>query len=201
MYNNQRRAKTNFVDRKAELSFFNHILHREHPGPAQFIILYGRRRVGKTHLLRHWAKESGIKHTYWAAEKEPAPNQRRKLFAKVDNRTVAQSPLFNSWAELWEAIAQVIGQERQILILDELPYATDGDPAMLSALQHAWDQHFQHSQLILVICGSQVQSMETLQHRQSPLFGRFTGQWFLQPLPFHTLKTFVTIQVCHLWYK
>ena len=179
-----------FIDRKAELSFFNHILHREHPGPAQFIILYGRRRVGKTHLLQHWAKESGIPYTYWAAEKEPAPNQRRKLFAKIDKRTVSQSPLFSSWAELWEAIAQVVGQEKHILILDELPYAADGDPSMLSSLQHAWDQHIQHSQLILVVCGSQVQSMETLQHRQSPLFGRFTGQWFLQPLPFHILKTF-----------
>ncbi len=179
-----------FIDRKAELSFFNHILYRQHPGPAQFILLYGRRRVGKTHLLQHWATQSQVPYTYWAAEKESSPNQRRKLFAKVDKRAVSQSPLFNSWAELWEAIAQVIGQEKHILILDELPYAADGDPAMLSALQHAWDQYFQHSQLVLVVCGSQVQSMETLQHRQSPLFGRFTGQWVLQPLPFHTLKIF-----------
>ena len=91
-----------FIDRKAELSFFNDILHRQHPGPAQFILLYGRRRVGKTHLLQYWASQSAVPYTYWAAEKEPAPNQRRKLFAKVDKRAVSQSPLFNSWAELWE---------------------------------------------------------------------------------------------------
>jgi uncharacterized protein len=179
-----------FVNREAELSFFNHILQRQHPGPAQFILLYGRRRVGKTHLLRYWADESGAPYTYWATEKESAAAQRRKLFAKVDNRPVSQAPLLGSWMETWEAIAHLIGQEKHILILDELPYAAEGDPAMLSSLQHAWDQHFQQSQLILVICGSQVQSMETLQHRQSPLFGRFTGQWYLQPLPFYTLKTF-----------
>jgi len=179
-----------FIDREAELSFFNHILQRQYPGPAQFILLYGRRRVGKTHLLRYWAEQSGVPYTYWAAEKEPSAAQRRKLFAKVDNRPVSQAPLLGSWMETWEAIANLIGQEKHILILDELPYAAEGDPAMLSSLQHAWDQRFQHSQLILVICGSQVQSMETLQHRQSPLCGRFTGQWHLQPLPFYTLKTF-----------
>lgn len=179
-----------FIDRETELTFFNHILERQQPGPAQFILLYGRRRVGKTHLLRHWAEQSGIPFTYWAAEKESSAAQRRKLFAKVDNRPVSQSPLFGSWMETWEAIANLIGQEKHILILDELPYAAEGDPAMLSSLQHAWDQYFQQSRLILVICGSQVQSMETLQHRQSPLFGRFTGQWYLQPLPFYTLATF-----------
>jgi uncharacterized protein len=77
-----------FVNREAELSFFNHILQRQHPGPAQFILLYGRRRVGKTHLLRYWAGESGAPYTYWATEKESAAAQRRKLFAKVDNRYV-----------------------------------------------------------------------------------------------------------------
>lgn len=179
-----------FVDREAELAFFNHLLQRQFPGPAQFILLYGRRRVGKTHLLRHWAEQSQLPYTYWSAEKEPAPLQRRKLFARVDQRTIQYTPIFPSWTETWEAIAARIGSEKHILILDELPYAADADPAMLSSLQHAWDTHFQHSNLILVICGSQVQGMETLQQRQSPLFGRFTGQWHLQPLPFYTLKLF-----------
>jgi AAA+ ATPase superfamily predicted ATPase len=77
-----------------------------------------------------------------------------------------------------------------VLILDELPYAAEADPAMLSALQHAWDQYFQGSELVLVLCGSHVRSMETLLTRQSPLFGRMTGQWHLEPLEFGTLRAF-----------
>jgi len=75
-------------------------------------------------------------------------------------------------------------------VLDELPYAMESDPATLSALQHAWDRAFQHMRAIIVLCGSQIHVMELLQAAQSPLFGRLTGQWYLQPLPFSALKAF-----------
>ncbi len=92
--------------------------------------------------------------------------------------------------DLWEAAAKVLGNERQIIILDEVPYAADADPAFWSALQIAWDQHFQRSQTVIVLCGSHVRKMQTLMSMQSPLFGRMTGQWHLQPLPFSSLAEF-----------
>lgn len=178
------------IDRQHELAFFHSLLQRQRPGPAQLILLYGRRRVGKTLLLRTWAEQSGLPYTYWAAEKEPAALQRRKLYARLLGVSLSQAPTFGSWSELWEAAANLLGSQRRILILDELPYAAEADPATLSALQHAWDQYFQHGQLIIVLCGSQVRVMETLLSRQSPLFGRMTGQWHLQPLPYATLREF-----------
>lgn len=180
-----------FIDRQKELNFFNNILARQRPGPAQLILLYGRRRVGKTALLLHWIGANNIPHTYWPAEKEPAGLQRRKLYARMQNIPLRQSPIFDSWAELWDAVANVIGQKRHILILDELPYAAESDPAALSALQHAWDHHFQQSNIVIVLCGSQVKAMESLQFHQSPLFGRLTGQWHLQSLSFATLREFL----------
>jgi AAA+ ATPase superfamily predicted ATPase len=84
---------------------------------------------------------------------------------------------------------QLLGK-RKILILDELPYMVEADPAMLSTFQYAWDQYFQKSDLVLALCGSQVHVMETLLSRQSPLFGRMTAQWHLEPLPFSSLKEF-----------
>jgi AAA+ ATPase superfamily predicted ATPase len=155
------------------------------------VLLYGRRRVGKTSLLRHWSAQAGIPATYWSAEKEPAALQRRKLYAALLGMPVNRAPLFESWADVWSAAAELIGAQRRIFILDELPYAAESDPAMLSALQHAWDQHFKDSNLILVLCGSQVHTMETLMSRQSPLFGRMTGQWHLQPLSFASLRQFL----------
>ncbi len=68
-----------FVDRENELAFLNRILTRNHPGPAQLILLYGRRRVGKSELLLHWAEQSGVKYVYWEAAKESATMQRAHL--------------------------------------------------------------------------------------------------------------------------
>lgn len=96
----------------------------------------------------------------------------------------------DSWSEVWELVAQQVGDKQHIIVIDELPYAADADSALLSSIQHAWDGMFQDSKLILVLCGSQMRVMETLQYHQSPLFGRFTAQWHLQPLPFISLAQF-----------
>ena len=179
-----------FVDRHKELAFLNNLLVRERPGPAQLVLIYGRRRVGKTELLLHWAKNCGVDFTYWAAEKENANMQRNSLFARLLNVPEESAPAHRSWAALWQAAANLLGNKKHILILDELPYAAEADPAMLSALQHAWDQFFQHSNLVIILCGSHVRVMETLLSRQSPLFGRMTAQWHLEPLPFSSLQEF-----------
>lgn len=181
-----------FIDREAELDFLSRVQTRTRPGPGQLIMIYGRRRVGKTALLRHWAEQSGTPWTYWTAQKEPAPLQRRKLFAQILGRSpsLPTTPSFESWSDLWDATAPILTNRRQLLILDELPYAAEADPAMLSALQHAWDRHFQDSSAVIALCGSHVRAMELLLAYQSPLFGRMTGQWHLQPLPFGALRQF-----------
>ncbi|MCI0399307.1 MAG: ATP-binding protein [Chloroflexi bacterium] len=177
-----------FVDRTRELLFLRQTLSRQDRG--QMLLLYGRRRVGKTELLRQWAVTSGLSYTYWMAEKEPAALQRRKLFSRLLDVPVHQAVDFSSWSELWDWIAPRLVSRRQIIILDELPYAAAADSAMLSALQYAWDHYFQNSPVILVLCGSQVNLMSTIMTHQSPLFGRLTGQWYLQPLPFAALRHF-----------
>lgn len=179
-----------FVNRTQELAFLDKILTRNRPGRAQLILLYGRRRVGKTRLLQQWVSQQDVPYTYWTAEKEPAALQRRKFYGRLAGLSPQNAPTFFSWAEVWEAAYELLGQRRHILILDELPYAVEADPATLSALQQAWDQFFQESQSVIILCGSQVKAMEALQYHQSPLFGRMTGQWHLQPLAFSYLKLF-----------
>jgi hypothetical protein len=126
------------------------------------------------------------------AQREPAALQRRRLTATLLGRNPAatDTPTFDSWPDLWDSAARILGSERHLLLLDELPYAAESNTAMLSALQYAWDTHFQHSQTVIVLCGSHVRSMETLLAHQSPLFGRMTGQWHLQPPPFACLRAF-----------
>ena len=179
-----------FVDRQDELTFLNSLLTRSRPGPAQLVLLYGRRRVGKSELLLHWAQQSGIKHTYWQAVKESATMQRAHFFARVLGIDPSSGPSFQSWVDVWEAAVKVLGDERQIIILDELPYAADADSAMLSSLQYAWDQYFQRSKAMIVLCGSHVRTMQTMMSMHSPIFGRMTGQWHLESLPFSALAEF-----------
>jgi AAA+ ATPase superfamily predicted ATPase len=179
-----------FVDRREELNFLNNLLTRNRPGPAQLALIYGRRRVGKSELLLQWATQTGFPSTYWEAVKENATQQRSRLIAKLLNVPVSSAPIYRSWPELWDAAAPLLQGKRHILILDELPYSADADSAMLSALQYAWDQHFQKSEIAIVLCGSHVRVMETLLSRQSPLFGRMTAQWHLEPLLFSSLAEF-----------
>lgn len=181
-----------FVDRQAELTFLNQLLTRKRPGPAQLVLLYGRRRVGKTALLQHWVEQSNIPYTYWVANKESPALQRRSLFAQIMGLAEENAPAFDAWSGFWQWFATHFtnATEKRILILDELSYAAEADPAMLSALQHAWDQHLKSSQWVIILCGSQVRTMEAMMSRQSPLFGRLTGQWHLQPLPFSALAEF-----------
>jgi uncharacterized protein len=181
-----------FVGRQEELDFLNRLLTRKQPGPGQMVLLYGRRRVGKTQLLKEWAEQSGLPFTYWSADKEPPALQRRSFMAAMLAMPEEQATPFDSWPALWRWLAPRLAEKKnkEILIIDELSYAANADPALLSALQHAWDHHLQSSNLILVLCGSQVTTMEAIMQHQSPLFGRFTGQWHLQPLPFASLREF-----------
>ena len=173
------------------MGFLDKALERSRPGSGQLLLVYGRRRIGKSKLLLRWAQRSRLAATYWVAEKESARLQRRKLYAQLLDVPVKQAPLFDSWTELWEAAAVLLRGKRRILILDELPYAAEADPAMLSALQHAWDRHLKSTGVVMALCGSQVRAMEALMFHQSPLFGRLTGQWHLQPLPFSALRDFL----------
>ncbi len=179
-----------FVDRQEELAFLDRLAERRRPTAGQLLLLYGRRRIGKTSLLLHWSERSGLPTTYWTAEREPAALQRRKLFAALLGRSLGATPVFAAWSELWSAVGEVLGEARRVLVLDELPYAMEADSAMLSALQHAWDHNLRACELVLVLCGSQVRTMELIQGAQSPLFGRLTGQWHLQELPFSALRAF-----------
>ena len=93
-----------FVDRTDELAMLQQLLNRQR---SELLLLYGRRRVGKTALLRHWASQSTLPWTYWMAQKEPAELQRRKLYAAIRGRAATSTaPTFASWSELWDDVAR-----------------------------------------------------------------------------------------------
>lgn len=181
-----------FVARQQELAYFNGILSQSRSGPAQLLLLYGRRRVGKTTLLQHWARYSGFNYTYWQADQGPSALQRRNLYAAVAGVAVEEAPVMESWLAFWQWLAERLEKEYggRILILDELPLAARADSEMLPALLEVWNQQLQYGRSVMVLCGSDVETMEELNQPDSPLYGRVSGAWQLEPLSFGALRHF-----------
>jgi len=178
-----------FVDRQQDLADLNRLLARD---GAQFLLVYGRRRVGKTTLLTHWAADSGCPFIYWVASRNTPTVLRQGLTEalwRLENPG-AELPIFPSWQALFQQIAKMVGDRRIILILDEFAYAVESSPPLPSELQNAWDHLFKDSNIFLVVAGSHVGMMERLRRYQSPLYGRFTAQLPVDPLPFGALVEF-----------
>lgn len=181
-----------FVDREAELHALNGIIER--PG-AQFLVVYGRRRVGKTTLLIEWAQRSKLPMLYWVAARESSTlllrsfSQAIYAHAHPDRQS---DPLFSypSWEMALREAAALAQNQRLILIIDEFPYAAQSEHALPSLLQNAWDHAFKTTQVVLVLAGSQVGMMIDALSYHAPLYGRTTAQLSLKPLPFRALSQF-----------
>jgi AAA+ ATPase superfamily predicted ATPase len=180
-----------FFGRSRDLEELDHIISRR---GAQFILVYGRRRVGKTTLLLHWAQGSGRPYVYWVAGRD-TPAQVRLGFTRAVWRWAHPEsqavPRFDTWEDAFETTAQLIGSQPVILILDEFSYAAESDPSLASHLQAAWDHLFKDSHVTLVLAGSHIGMMVDLMAYQAPLYGRFTAQLPVDPLPFSALGDFL----------
>jgi hypothetical protein len=177
-----------FIDRAAELE----LLERAWDAPAaQLVVLYGRRRVGKTALLRRFAV--GKPALYYMATRLPEAQQLRELGAAVGEffaDPLLRDQGFRDWPQLLAYLAR--RRERFAFLLDEFPYLVEANPALASLWQKGWDEGLAASSARVVLAGSSIAMMEreTLAHR-SPLYGRRTGQLKLEPFPFREARRFL----------
>jgi AAA+ ATPase superfamily predicted ATPase len=178
---------TEFIGRQKELALLDDLWRSERP---EFLILYGRRRVGKTALLTHWMKQTGSRVLYWVASPDSALAQLRSFSQSVYNFAYPAAPApesftYASWEQAWQEVARLAEQGRMALFIDEFTYLLEVTPGLVGHLQHFWDQIFQKSNLFLCISGSHLGMMmrEVLSY-QAPLYGRSTAQMHLRPLPF-----------------
>ena len=181
-----------FIGRQKELSVLDHLWDSNQ---AQFLILYGRRRVGKTALLVHWIRETRRRALYWVASPDSALAQLRSFSQAVYNFANPAAPApesftYASWEQAWQEVAHLAEQERMALFIDEFTYLLEVTPALASHLQHFWDHVFQNSNLFLCISGSHMgMMMREVMSYQAPLYGRATAQMHLRPLPFGLTHT------------
>ena len=171
-----------FIGRQIELEKLN----AEYKRDGSFVVIYGRRRVGKTTLIKEFLKK---KTAFYFLATEELEIQSMKRLAGVVARTTKNSLLqkatFTDWLDLFQIIAEYKPEEKKVLVIDEFPYLVKTNPAFPSVLQNAWDEILKDSNVMLILSGSLIGMMQkhALSY-DSPLYGRRTAQMRLAPLSF-----------------
>ena len=171
-----------FVGRERELKKLNTLYKSDQ---FEFAVFYGRRRVGKTTLIKEFIKDKNA-YYYMAIEGTAAENL-AGLSASVISSGGHIS--FSSFEELFQHIDRTCNDERQILVIDEYPYLAASYPAISSLLQSHIDNCWLNSKLFLILCGSSMSFMENqVLGYKSPLYGRRSAQFKLRPFTFFEAK-------------
>ena len=187
-------ASNIFLHREQELADLNHITRRERPC---LVIVYGRRRVGKSTLIRHWATQTGLPFFYWESPRQNDDKVRASLTRELllwagESAAVASDrSVSGDWASVFRLMRRVIGTRPTIVAIDEFPWAVEANDGLPSLLKTAWDGVLADTQLKLLIAGSHISAMEKLLHSDAALFGRFEGKLAVHPFPFPKIAPFV----------
>ena len=178
-----------FIGRKRELDKLN-MLYQS--GQFEFAVLYGRRRVGKTTLLREFMKgKQGIYYmAVEGAKKENLSGLSAVFLSQNSNLVQAGQAEFRDYEMLFDYIDSLADNgERTIIAIDEYPYLAASYPVISSMIQKHIDQCWKDSNLFLLLCGSSMSFMEEqVLGYKSPLYGRRTAQFKIHPFSFWEAK-------------
>jgi hypothetical protein len=179
-----------FVNREEELGILTELYHKN---KSVLFILYGRRRTGKTTLLKKFI-ENKKKSVYFLADTQlEQENIGRFRAMTVDGLgDMAICDLSLSWEGIFRHIASFAkGQERKtIIIIDEFQYLVKSNHAVPSIFQRLWDEILDGAPVMLIL-GSLIEMMyRTTLSYQSPLYGRRSGELLMKPMGFHGFRGF-----------
>jgi len=171
--------KANCIDRETELAELARLLDAEGPG---LILLYGRRRVGKTFLLS--CVSEGRRSFYFLAGDATPDRNRRDLLGELSLWLGEELPGqdYPSWRTVFRLFARLSESESLIVVLDEFQFLMGSEEGIASQLNAIWDREVGRRKLKIVLCGSEVGIMAGLEAGDSPLYGRLG--WAQQLRPF-----------------
>jgi len=153
-------------------------------GDGALVVVWGRRRVGKTRLLVEWCRKGGV---YWVADTSAAPLQLRNFAETVAGQLPGFADVdYRDWATLLRRLAREARAAgfRGPLVIDELPYLLASTPELPAMLQNFVDHELKQAQLVLALAGSSQRMMQGLAlSSEAPLYGRATELFKLAPLP------------------
>ncbi|GJM07478.1 MAG: hypothetical protein DHS20C10_12120 [marine bacterium B5-7] len=185
--------------RTQEIRTFNALCQRQQ---AEFLAVYGRRRVGKTYLIRHYFKEKGL---YFELTGSRGANLSTQLqhFANSFSDAFQQGkpiPCPDSWQSAFDTLRKQIAdmetEQRIVLFFDELPWLASKRSGFLAALEYLWNRYLsQDKRVILIVCGSAAAWMiKKVVKDKGGLHGRLTAQMRLLPFTLQETESFLQEQ-------
>ena len=172
-----------FVDRELEMEALQNEYERN---GSSLVILYGRRRVGKTTLISEFIKD---KTALFFLASEESESQNRNDFknkaADFMKNNLLKSADIKSWEAIFKAIADAAFDSKPVIVIDEFQYIGQSNPSFPSIFQRIWEETLKNESVMVILCGSLISMMEsqTLSY-SSPLYGRRTAQIRLKQIPF-----------------
>ena len=178
-----------FYCRQEELAVMN---RRYEKGRFECIVIYGRRRVGKTALINEFCKDKPT--VYFSALNASAQENLEALSRAVYSFKEPEgtcAPVYQSYGDALDGITAIAGKQRRVFVIDEYPYLAKAEKSISSRLQHIIDHAWQEGQLYLILCGSSMSFMEyQVLGYESPLYGRRTAQIKVQALTYRETALF-----------
>lgn len=177
-----------FVGRKNELNQLEELYSRD---SFQFVVVYGRRRVGKTSLINRFIQnKDAIFYTgIESNEKQNLENFSKSIYTYL-NMTILNA-IFQDFYSALEYIFELSLKQKLILVIDEYPYLAKASPSFASILQALIDKYKDTSKLFLILCGSSMSFMENhVLGYKAPLYGRRTAQFKILPFDFFELRDY-----------
>ncbi len=185
-----------FINRVKELEWLEGV-YREANKSGQFLVIYGKRRVGKTELVTHFLKDKP--YVYYLANRTTKGEQLQSatavFMAGFSDSYIAGSS-FPNWRDFFNYLIKKAGERQKserpiVLVFDEFPYLVEADRGISSFFQYGWDMGLKDQRVLLIVMGSSISMMykEALV-KSAPLYGRRTGSWLLEPFSFQETKKF-----------
>lgn len=178
-----------FYCREEELQTMN---RRYEKSRFECIVIYGRRRVGKTALINEFCKgKPTVYFSALSASSQENLEALSKAICTCKNPDSPVAPTYRSYEDALDEITTMAKQQRLVFVIDEYPYLAKAEKSFSSRLQHIIDHQWQDSQLYLILCGSSMSFMEyQVLGYESPLYGRRTAQFKIQALTYREMTQF-----------
>lgn len=161
---------------------------------SQFVAVEGRRRVGKTFLLGHFA--GGRRGLFFGATRQSEAVELQRLYETVQRDMGPQVAAligggFQSWSAAFRFFFAVAAKQPTAVVIDEIPYLTGSTPGFASILQYEWDHRPRDARLLLIVSGSAVSTMTALFGPRGSLRGRPTETLSVEPLSAYAARAFL----------
>ncbi|MDR2382587.1 MAG: ATP-binding protein [Prevotellaceae bacterium] len=176
-----------FYDRETELSFLREIEENSNSS-AQMTLLMGRRRVGKTTLLKNAFSPSKTVLYFFVAKKNEVLLC-EEFVQEVEDKLSVSLGRFQNFAQLFKAL-MIQSQSRQFTLnIDEFQEFANINPSIFSEIQNIWDSYKDTSKINLILCGSIYSIMKKIfENAKEPLFGRATSKIIVKPFAVSVIK-------------